>query len=202
LQTTTSKFKKVVTVLSQIQGVETIIMFGSYATFRERRASDIDLLLVFADAEAARNADAHVIDVASKHAERFVSISCKGREELERDPSFAARIFAEGLIVYQTPTKRESAYHASSILDARPFVIYSVRLPVKDAKKISYKLLGRTGKKYVYKGLVEQFAGKSLGPGVYMIPQNMSRKFEAALDEFKAQYSKIQVYVPAFQAFF
>jgi len=201
LQTTTSAFEETVAALSRVAGVETIVLFGSHAAFKERRTSDIDLLLIFKKDGDARSGDAAAIRIASQYSERFISVTSKSRSELERDPAFASSIFAQGLVLYQAPTSRERAFSASALLDAKPFVLYSTRSCSGSSRhKISRVLRGYKKGTYTYKGIVERLGGRILGPSTFLIPQEACRELEKSLLELGLKFERIQVYVPAFQA--
>lgn len=183
-------------VAVKIPNVLAIILFGSHARGEEHRKSDIDLLVIVKKKSTKfEKIFSDIID--SNEIGRRVVPVYSTLEELKKEPHFTFDILKEGIILYKSPEPLK----LPTALGWNAMTIFSfslTNLPQKLKLKLNKILYTTTRKKkkkeYKYLGLVEQYQGKTLGKGCFMVPAKKAEKeIEELFEKYKVRYKKENV---------
>jgi hypothetical protein len=84
-----------------------------------------------------------------------------------------------------------------SLLNLRPFVIYSIKLnnlEQKEKAKFNRHLYERKSQKYKYTGLLHRLNGKKLASGCVIVPNSQKEKIERYFKKYNASFDQIKVW--------
>ena len=151
---------RVVVEGSSIEGLASIILYGSYARGNHHRKSDIDLLLVFRDDESLEKAEQKIPTLYGV-SEATLSIETltltKLDEYVKSNPYYFKNVLREGLVLFASPPFQIKLREA---LDGwlRVLLTYDMsRLPNHAKKRIDRILYGvRYRGKWVCKGIINE----------------------------------------------
>lgn len=186
--------KKIVKVLSEIQDVKAVILYGSFARKEGSLRSDIDLLILTMQKKTEKIIEEKVIGI-EKDIGRTIQPTIRTLEELKKtDTGLLQNIFQEGKILY---LKEPVDVPSSLILEQKPWVIYSFRLSSLNQNqkaKFNNDFYGRQKGKYNYKGLLNEVGGQKLSAGSILVAFSEKQKIEKLFRQFKVQFSQLKVW--------
>lgn len=187
-----------VKLVSDLEEVESIILFGSVAKGEAKTDSDIDFLVVVSNMKIERR----VIKIANEVSDNFnkklqTIVKTKKLEGL--DPSMIESIATEGILLYGLPIKV-----GQKDLELEPYAIaiYSLsHLPQSEKMKFKRSIFGSKsvfkGDKKTYKtvqeGLLKMFSGAKLGRGSIIFPSK-HKEIVKQLEYFKIKYKTFTVW--------
>ena len=192
--------------MSKYEEIESIILFGSLASGRFSRESDIDTCIIF-----KRSTPKDMEGIIFNHflkleKELNRSIQCIfifPKEISNWDPILLENILAEGQLLYGN-----SNYYRLLIdtLGLRPYQIITLnlgKLDRADKMKLKRILYGYKTKKnysekvykYQKKGLIREINGIKLGRGSFVIPEKYFNLVEKKLTEFDIRFSNFRAWM-------
>ena len=183
---------RVVDVVSRIDGVIAVILFGRFARGDYDESSDYDILVVFRDRESMwRNWDRLFEEVGRLRL--LIHLIPKSYDELlNSEPTFLREIYMHGIILY-------SRYPFTARLEPtnlkhRRLVIYSLKgLRQSQKAKLLYRLYGRKGLKRG--GLIREIGGEKLGEGCLIIPPDHTNKLLEIFREYNVKFEMLDIYL-------
>ncbi len=176
-----------------LEGLDAILLFGSFARGEDDRRSDIDLLLLYETEEDALKAEDNTAKVAAGMSNANISIINKSYRELAGNPYFAFEVARDAIVLYKRLSRAPLKAEAFPL---KPFYIYVFdmrNLSQAEKSRVTVALYGRRKGKYAYKGLLESLNGYRLGNGAVMVPARAFRKIEEFFSLNKINYRRIAV---------
>jgi len=182
-------FGKVVDVISRIQGVVGIFLFGSLARGDYDEYSDYDLLVVFEEkASMWRNWDELFQAVGS--LKMNLHVIPETLEELKAaNPVFLDELFRQGRVLFA----RLPLEVFSKPIKLEPFhlIFYDMGgLSYRDKMKVVYFLYKKGGR-----GAVAKMDGIKLSEGCILVPSNVANEFIDMLTPYNIDVKKLEIYV-------
>lgn len=184
---------RLVDVISKIEGVIAIILFGSLARGDYDEYSDYDILVVFRDRDVMwRNWDRLFSEVGRLRL--LIHLIPKTYEELlNSEPTFLNEIYKYGILLYSKYPFKIKLGHIG--LKHRKLIIYSLRgLRQSQKSKLLYILYGRRSLKK--DGLVSEIGGEKLGEGCIIIPAEHTNRILKIFMQFNLKPRIIDIYTP------
>jgi len=210
----TSKLEEIITHiktfisnnLSKYEEIENIILFGSLASGRFNKESDIDICVIFKQNTPKKLEDTIFNYILNLEKELNHSIQCVSifPEVINNwDTIFLENILAEGQLLYGNSYYYEVLIKA---LELQPYQIITMNLKALDSadkmklKRIlyGYKTIKKYSKKtykYQKKGLIKKIKGIKLGRGSFIIPEKEFLLVEDKLKEFDIRISNFRVWM-------
>ena len=210
----TSKLEEIITHiktfisnnLSKYEEIENIILFGSLASGRFNKESDIDICVIFKQNTPKKLEDTIFNYILNLEKELNHSIQCVSifPEDINNwDTIFLENILAEGQLLYGNSYYYEVLIKA---LELQPYQIITMNLKALDSadkmklKRIlyGYKTIKKYSKKtykYQKKGLIKKIKGIKLGRGSFIIPEKEFLLVEDKLKEFDIRISNFRVWM-------
>ncbi len=185
-----SALDRLVQAITKIEGVVSIILFGSRARGDYDEYSDYDMLVVFQDDETMWRNRRELYQNIGKLG-LFTQVLTRSIRELteKTEPTFLQNILQQGTILYLRYPFRAPALAQN--LTPMAILSYSLaKLPHNEKMKVDYRLFGKQKRK----GLVEEVGGAKLGDGCFMIPAENLEKATAILKQFGVNFNVIRVY--------
>ncbi len=192
--------------VSDIDIVQSVVLFGSVAKGEADARSDVDILIIF-DSPKPISSIRERIEITrisqdlEKKFDKNMQIVFTNREFDKLDRQFIENVFREGIMLYgKTPQVDVEKLK----LEPHSLVYFSLRkLGKSDKMKVKKALYGhKTVKKYknkVYKseivGLVEQFGGRRTGIASVLIPAKSTKELVDALERFGVEYELLDVWI-------
>jgi predicted nucleotidyltransferase len=192
--------------MSKYEEIESIILFGSLASGRFSKESDIDICIIL-----KRNTPKDMEGTIFNHflkleKELNRSIQCIfifPKEISNWDPILLENVLAEGQLLYGNANYYNLLIET---LGLQPYQIITLnlgKLDRADKMKIKRILYGyKTKKKYsekVYKyqkkGLIREINGIKLGRGSFVIPEKYFNLVEKKLTEFDIRFSNFRAWM-------
>lgn len=175
--------------LARIDGVGSIILYGSFARGDYGAKSDIDLLVI-TEKGVSREKLMKAIRTYETRLGRAITLDVITPEEFSGAPQLIYNVLAEGRVLYKSPMV-DFPMPAALLTTWKPMACYSLS---HASAKLSRTLRGYQSKKdrysYKYKGAVETYGGKILAKGVFMIPAKDEKFFDELLKAQGAKYKK------------
>ena len=179
---------KIINVVSKIQGVVGVFLFGSLARGDYDEYSDYDLLVVFEDkASMWRNWDE--LFQSSGNLKMNLHMIPQTLEELKTaNPVFLEELFKHGNVLYAKlpievfpkPLKLEPFY----------LIFYDMSgLSYRNKMKVFYFLYRKGG------GAVAKIGGIKLNEGCILVPSNASDEITDMLNAFSVNVKKMEIHV-------
>ena len=118
-------YKKISERLSESAGIIGAILYGSYAREEETSRSDIDILLISKNEESKTDIQNLIIEL-EEEIDRIIQPTIRTLFDLkDTDSGLLQNIFEEGKILF---LKEPLELPVGSLLNLKPFVIYSIKL--------------------------------------------------------------------------
>jgi len=192
--------------LSKYEEIENIILFGSLASGRFNKESDIDICVIFKQNTPKKLEDTIFNYILNLEKELNHSIQCVSifPEDINNwDTIFLENILAEGQLLYGNSYYYELLIKA---LELQPYQIITMNLKALDSadkmklKRIlyGYKTIKKYSKKtykYQKKGLIKKIKGIKLGRGSFIIPDKEFLLVEDKLKDFDIRISNFRVWM-------
>lgn len=178
--------------LAGIDGVNAILLYGSFARGDYGAKSDVDLLVI-AERKISREKLMKVIRTHERKLGRAVTLDVITPEEFSGAPQLIYNVLAEGRVLYKSP--RVDLPMPAALLETwRPMVCYSLSHASAKLSRVLRGYESRKGKyRYMYKGAVETHGGKILARGVFLAPTTEEKFFDELLKAHGAKYKKEMV---------
>ena len=191
-----SELSKLVDAISSIEGVLSVILFGSRARGDYKDYSDYDLLVIFRDDETMWKNRRKLYEKTGKLG-LFTQILTRSLREIEEatEPTFLENVMKEGKVLYMRFPLQAPA--VSQML--KPMTILSYRLEnlaPKEKMKVAYRLFGRKSSKGSSKGLMEKYGGMKLGDGCLIISPEGLDAVTKILKSYNVKFRIIPVFIP------
>jgi predicted nucleotidyltransferase len=192
------EIKKIALKISELEGVEGVILFGSVARGDYTKESDIDLLIIFKNKkrEGIQN---RITDIAIKEKIKLQPILKTLDEIKEADAHFMTNILQDAKILFLS---EKIGKKLSDYLDFKPYTIFSYEttsLSAKERTKFYRSLFGakwkKDGKEYSMKGLLDKLQGKQIGKAVIMVRAEDKRRIEEFLDLYAVEYKERHIFM-------
>ncbi|MGB9730197.1 MAG: nucleotidyltransferase domain-containing protein [Thermoprotei archaeon] len=183
---------RLIEVISSINEVIAIILFGSVARGDYDEYSDYDLLVVFRDKNSMWKRWDEVFEKVGE-LKLLLHVIPKSLDEFfNSEPTFLEEIFKYGKLLY-------SKYPFQSYM--RPFnlkrmclLVYNMRnLKQKDKMKLFYKLYGK--RKNKDKSLVNKLGGSRINNGCIIVPEENIETILKILREYGAETKIFKIYL-------
>jgi len=192
--------------LSKYEEIENIILFGSLATGRFNKESDIDICILFKryTPKGMENTIFNYFLNLGKELNRSIQCIFFFLEDINNwDTIFVENVLAEGQSLYGNSNYYETLIKT---LNVKPYQIITLNLrALNNSAKMKLKriLYGyKTTKqysekiyKYKKKGLVKELQGMKLGRGSFIIPEKFLFLIENKLKEFDIKFSNFRVWM-------
>lgn len=185
------EIERIANKIKNINGVISVLLFGSYSRGDFDEGSDIDLLVVFKDKQKL-NANLKKIYQTTAKTDMFFQVTALTLHELKHSPLLAPAL-REGKVYYgNEPLKK--------LLTTRqkPYALITyttANLSPKERTIVAQKLQGRAYHKYRYNGLVQKLNGYKVGKAVVMIPLDKIKTLTKYLDGKDIQYTTRHVWL-------
>jgi predicted nucleotidyltransferase len=171
--------------IAGVEGVEAVVLFGSYARGDYTEGSDIDLLALFKSKADLERGSTDVYGITGESS-LFFQVICMTLEELQSS-TLLESVLREGRVLSSNEQTRKLLTPVH-----RPYalVTYSTAsLKAKQRVIFSQKLEGRRQKKYRYEGLIHKLGGYKVGKGVLMVPSSNLKALTEHFERTKIDYS-------------
>jgi len=182
-----------------------VILFGSVAQAKAHEGSDVDCLVVL-DTEEIPSPEVieHIGRIAADLEATYriaLQIVYTNRLYEGLDPYFLQKVLGEGVVLYA-----RSPQVMLNGVAVRPYTVISYilkALPQTAKMKLNARLYGyntqkrRGDKIYTSRsaGLLRHLGGRKLGRGVLMVPTGKAGMVERLLEEFDADYTRIDTWL-------
>lgn len=175
--------------LAEIDAIDAVILYGSFARGDYGAKSDIDLFLI-AEKGLSREKLMKIIRTHEKRLGRAVTLDVITPDEFSGASQLVYNVLAEGKVLYKNPG-RDFQIPAALLEIWKPMACYSLS---HTSTKLSRVLRGYESKKgkysYKYKGVIEAHGGKILAKGVFLAPTKEEKFFDELLMSHGAKYKK------------
>jgi predicted nucleotidyltransferase len=185
--------KKISGVLSKIEGVKVIILYGSLARGEFTSRSDIDLFIIVSKDEKDK-IEERIIELENQ-LKRSIQPTIRTEEQIRTtDSGLLQNIFQEGKILF---LREYFDFPVSFLLEQRPFVIYRFDISnLKQNRKAQFnrELYGYRDKKYKYEGLIHKVEGSKLSSGCIIVPFDGKKIMEGVFKKHKITFEEVKVW--------
>lgn len=192
--------------LSKFTSIESIILFGSYATKDFTDESDIDLCILYENDVNINFEDEifeYMLDMGKEIDKSVQCVFIPPKDIRNWDRIFIENILIEGQLIYGTSNYRKTFLNSLSL---ESFLIITLDLRDLDnsAKmKIKRALYGyKTDKKYLNKtytykkvGIVQQLSGIKLGRGSFVVPESHFSEVNEILLSDNVKFSSYRIWM-------
>ena len=182
---------RLVTLISSIDEVIAIILFGSIARGDYDEYSDYDLLVIFKDKESMWSRWDELFRRVGRLNLLIHLIPLSYEEFLKSEETFLEEIYKDGILLY---AKYPFSIHLKPLhFRHKKLIIYSLRgLEQKEKVKLLYRLYGKRNLKKP--GLLERLDGERLSEGCIIVPEENSRYILEILWKFGVKVHVLDVY--------
>jgi len=184
----TSDLSKIVNVVSKIQGVAGVFLFGSLARGDYDEYSDYDLLVLFEDkASMWQNWD-ELFQAVGNLRMNLHAIPQTLEELKAANPVFLDELFTHGKVLYaKLPLE---VFPKPLKLEPYHLIFYDMSgLNCKDKMKVSYLLYRKSG------GTVTKMGGIKLSESCILVPSSVGKEIIDMLGAFGVEVKKLEIYV-------
>jgi predicted nucleotidyltransferase len=185
--------KKISGVLSKIEEVKVIILYGSLARGEFTSRSDIDLFIIVSKDEKDK-IEERIIELENQ-LKRSIQPTIRTEEQIRTtDSGLLQNIFQEGKILF---LREYFGFPVSFLLEQRPFVIYRFDISnLKQNRKAQFnrELYGYRDKKYKYEGLIHKVEGSKLSSGCIIVPFDGKKIMEGVFKKHKITFEEVKVW--------
>jgi predicted nucleotidyltransferase len=192
--------------LNNIHEIESIILFGSYATRTYNEESDIDICILFnkgANRELEDIAFNYFLDLGKSIDKNIQCLFIYPEDIHHFDRILLEDILTEGKLLYGT-----NSYYSLffQMLDLEPYHLITMDLKninIPEKMKLKRLLYGYQSSKrysdkiYTYskKGFLQKHDGIKLGRGSFVIPEKKAHLIEEQLNSFQVQFSRLRIWM-------
>jgi len=187
--------------LKDLGGVESVVLFGSYARGDQDERSDIDLCVILADPAAEKIVSEKILDIEKK-LDKNIQVVFTDHGFTGQDPNFIENILREGKLLFGVPPSP-----SLETLNLKPYILvkYDLRkLTQPEKMRFNRLLYGQkttktiNSKTYVShkKGLVEETDSQKIGRASLLVPQHKIKLIEKALREYSVMYRETPAWIP------
>jgi len=185
---------KIAKVLSAIEDVKAVVLYGSFARGEATSRSDIDLLILTTENKTGKQVQEEIIKLETETG-RNMQPTIRTLVELQKtDSGLLQNIFQEGKVLYL----REVADIPSAILlQQKPYLVYTFQLnslSQKEKARFNRQLYEQIRKGYRYKGLLHELGGQKFSPGCVLVPHAEKQKIEKFFKKSRVQFSQLKVW--------
>ncbi|MGC9345682.1 MAG: nucleotidyltransferase domain-containing protein [Candidatus Bathyarchaeales archaeon] len=187
-----SNLSRLVEAITQVNGIVTIILFGSRAKGNYDEYSDYDLLVVFENDEIMWKNRRKMYENVGKLG-LFTQVLTRSMRELweKTEPTFLQSILKHGIILYLRYPMQAPALLQN--LKPMAIVTYNLKgLTQKEKMTVIYRLFG----KRTIKGIVQRGGGEKLGDGCFLIPVENLEEVVQILKQHNIKFDITTVYRP------
>lgn len=186
--------EEAVNVLRDLEDIEAIILFGSYAKAMETSTSDIDIMIVV-DKEKPKELLPIVIKKLSS-VDREGKISPRITNLSDYESDFLLGVFRHGKILYGKAILNDK----KMMLKPYMLVYYDISdLPPSKKVLISKRIHGSkstvSNKKYLYKGIKDLYGFEVFGRSLVLVPEKSFNDFKVFLDSNNVKYKEKKVWL-------
>ncbi len=192
--------------VSKYEEIESVVVFGSLASGKFNKESDIDICVLFKrdTSKIMENTIFNYFLSLGKELNRSIQCVFFFPEDINNwDTIFIENILAEGQLLYGNSNYKEIL---KQTLEFKPYQIITLNLrAINNAAKMKLKriLYGYKSTKHYYeklyeyekKGLVKELQGMKLGRGSFIIPEKDLLLVENKLKEFDIKFSNFRVWM-------
>jgi predicted nucleotidyltransferase len=182
---------RLVKVISRIEEVIGIILFGSYARGDYDEYSDYDILVIFKDKDSMwRRWDDLFKSVGELRL--LIHLIPKSYDEfLNSERVFLDELYKQGIVLY---AKYPFTTYLKPIhLKCNKIIVYDLSsLKQKEKMKLLYELYGK--KEYNKPGLIKRLNGEKLSSGCITIPSENAQEIIKVLKRYNVKIRIIDVY--------
>lgn len=192
--------------VSKYEEIESVVVFGSLASGKFNKESDIDICVLFKrdTSKIMENTIFNYFLSLGKELNRSIQCVFFFPEDINNwDTIFIENILAEGQLLYGNSNYKEIL---KQTLEFKPYQIITLNLrAINNAAKMKLKriLYGYKSTKHYYeklyeyekKGLVKELQGMKLGRGSFIIPEKGLLLVENKLKEFDIKFSNFRVWM-------
>jgi len=178
------EIERVVNKIKNLDGIISVVLFGSYSRGDFDEGSDVDLLVVFRDKGTLSNGLKEVYRTTAK-SDLFLQVIGLTLQELKDSPLLETAL-RDGKICYA-----EEDLKKLFTLIQKPYALitYSTaNLSPKERVISAQRLEGRGKGKHKYDGLVQRLGGYKVGRGVVMVPLENLKLLTEYLEEKEIHY--------------
>lgn len=177
---------------STIEGLTSIILYGSYARGNHHRKSDVDLLLIFKDEEALRKAEDKIQKLYGI-SDATLSIETLTLNRIEEyaqsNPYLFRNILKEGIVVYASPPLKIKLREALNGWLKVLITYEMMELPTHIKKRVDRILYGVKHKgKSVCKGIISE--EERIGRGALLLNPEKAEKVKEILEKHGAKHKE------------
>jgi len=168
----------------KINGVEAVVLFGSYARGDFDEGSDVDLLLIFQDKFSLEGGWRKITETTAKR-HVFVQVVAMTADELRLSPLLSV-VLREGKTLFST-----EGFSLQGLANFKPYALvsYDLKSMTPDNKvKFVQTLQGRKSGKYAYKGILLELGGFKVGRNCLLLPQESVAKLTDFFDKEGVTY--------------
>lgn len=183
-----------VNVLRDLEYLQAIILFGSYAKAKETSASDIDLMIVV-DTDKPK----HLLPLIIKKLsliDKEGKISPRITNLWDYNNDFLLDVFRHGKILYG----KVILNHKKMMLKPYRLVYYDISnlLPSKRvlvSKRIHGSKSTVSNKEYSYKGIKDLYGFEVLGRSLVLVPEKSFDNFKVFLESNNVKYNEKKIWL-------
>lgn len=186
--------EEAVNVLKDLEDLQAIILFGSYAEGRETSTSDIDFMIVVDREKPNELLPLAIKKLSSVDREGKISPRITNLSDYESD--FLLDVFRHGKILYGKAILNEKKI----MLKPYRLVYYDISdLPPSKKVLISKRIHGSEStvrnKKYLYKGIKDLYGFDVFGRSLVLVPEKSFNDFKIFLDSNNVKYKEKKIWL-------
>lgn len=186
--------EEAVNALKDLEDLQAIILFGSYAKWRETSASDIDLMIVVDKGKPKKLLPTVIKKLSSIDKEGKISPRLTNLSDYESD--FLLDVFRHGKLLYGKAILNEK----KMMLKPYRLVYYDISdLPPSKKVLISKRIHGSestvSNKKYLYKGIKDLYGFEVFRRSLVLVPEKSFGNFKVFLDSNNVKYREKKIWV-------
>lgn len=183
--------------VSNLEKINSIILFGSVAKEEATKESDIDFLIIVSGLKTDKDLENKILKISHDVENKFnkkIQVIVKTQNLEDLDHSMIKEISSEGILLYGNPIKIQSK---NIELESYSIIIYSLS-NLKQSEKMKFKraMFGSKsvfiGKKKEYKtiqkGFLEEYGGAKLGRGAVILQSIYKKTIIRQFNYFKIKY--------------
>lgn len=185
---------KITKVLSSLEDVKAVILYGSFARGESTSRSDIDLLILIAEKKTRKDIQNKIINLEHETGRNIQPLIRTLKEFQKTDTGLLQNIFQEGKALY---LKSAADIPSAILLQQKPHLIYTFQmsnLAQKEKARFNRHIYEQTKENYKYKGLLREIGGQKLSAGCILVPHAERRKVEKFFKKFKVRFSQLKIW--------
>lgn len=182
-----------------INGLELLVIYGSYVRNELTAKSDVDFFAMFHDQKSLEEGEERLYNILTTECDVELNLPASlyaVNEDKTIDKSIFYGIITEGFVI--TPA---ISNYLLKIVDPSPKVLFTYSMEAlspQEKVKVNQILYGysqkKKDKKYTYKGVLQDVQGKRVRSGI-LVPQEYESDLEMFMRSHKLRYQKEVVFV-------